>query len=253
MRFRSRPAVAPATWGLAAPARPRQREQSFILAIAVATVIAWQTQWGSLALYPFTLLATWFHEMGHGLAAAALGASFERLVILPDGSGFAEYSSRGDMGRVSQALIAAAGLLGPSLAGAALIVGSRSRRATRALLVGLGIALIVSALIWVRSLAGWIVLPAFAVAVLAVGAWAGPKLRRFAIELLGVQAAISLWRDLGYLFSDGFVIGGRYMPSDSGAIADALFLPYWVWGGLITAAIVAMLWKALRMASSPSS
>ena len=30
--------------------------------IAVASVILWQTEIGSLLLYPFTILATWFHE-----------------------------------------------------------------------------------------------------------------------------------------------------------------------------------------------
>ena len=39
------------------------------------------------------------------------------------------------------------------------------------------------------------------------------------------------------------------MPSDTGQIAAALFLPYWFWGGLITVAIVLMVWKSLRIAS----
>ena len=65
-------------------------------------------------------------------------ADFERLVIYPDGSGYALYASRTDTMAITHALIAAAGLVGPSVAGAILIVGSRSKAATRWLLAGLG-------------------------------------------------------------------------------------------------------------------
>lgn len=250
MRFlqrRGRKKIEPAKWGLKR-ARPRNRERSYLVGIAIATVLLWQFPIGSTLLYPFTLLATWFHEMGHGLAAAALGGDFEQLVIFPDGSGYALSSVPADMMAISHALIAAAGLVGPSVAGAIMIVGSRSRTATRWLLAGLGVALALSTLIWVRSLAGWIVLPAFAVLALFVAMSGKERLQRFTIELLGVQAAISVWRDVRYLFSEGGFVGGQYAPSDTAAIADALLLPYWVWGGLITLVIVGMIWSALRFA-----
>lgn len=239
--------TTPAKWGLE-PARPIKRERSYLVGIAVATVLLWQFSIGRALLYPFTLLATWFHEMGHGLAAALLGGNFQRLVIFPDGSGYALFSIAADTMAVTHALIAAAGLVGPAVVGAILIVGSRSRRATRWLLAGLGAVLVLSTLIWVRSLAGWIVLPAFAAIDLLVAAYGKERLQRFTIELLGVQAAISVWRDVRYLFSDGGYVGGQYSPSDTATIADALLLPYWVWGGLITVAIVGLLWSALRHA-----
>jgi hypothetical protein len=247
LQRRGRKKIKPAKWGLK-PARQSNREQSYLLGIAVATVLLWQFPFGSALLYPFTLLATWFHEMGHGLAAAALGGDFEQLVIFPDGSGYASYLSSADMMATTHALIAAAGLVGPSVAGAIMIAGSRSKVATRWLLAGLGIALVLSTLIWVRSLVGWIVLPAFAVVTLLVVLSGKEGVQRFTIELLGVQAAISVWRDVRYLFSDGGFVGGQYVPSDTAAIEDALLLPYWVWGGLITVAIVGMIWSALRFA-----
>ncbi|MGE0179872.1 MAG: M50 family metallopeptidase, partial [Sphingomonas sp.] len=68
-----------------------QRQRLALLAgIAIASVLSWQTTLGSLILYPFTILATWFHEMGHGIAAMLAGRGFERLIIFADGSGFAE-------------------------------------------------------------------------------------------------------------------------------------------------------------------
>ena len=60
-----------------------------LMGIALASVMLWQTTFGSLLLYPFTILATWFHEMGHGIAAMLTGSQFEGLLIFSDGSGVA--------------------------------------------------------------------------------------------------------------------------------------------------------------------
>jgi hypothetical protein len=247
---RNRKSIQPAKFALPV-ASTAKKTRSYLVAIAVGTVLLWQVPLGRTLLYPFTLLATWFHEMGHGLMSMLLGAGFERLVIYSDGSGYAQSSwSAGSWG-IAHALTAAAGLLGPSLAGAAMIVASRSERATRVALVALAAVLALSTLIWVRSWIGWVVLPGFAFGIAAVAASKRVALRRFVIELLGVQAAISVWRDVGYLFSEGARVGGRSGPSDTQAIADVLILPYWFWGGAISAAIAFLLWKALGIASRP--
>lgn len=251
MEKKSQSLVVRAKWGLPYAedeVQPMiQREQTYILAIALLTIVAWQTTIGTLVLMPFTLLSTWWHEMAHGLTAAALGADFHRLVIFADGSGFAEHS--GGLWAVGQAIVSAAGLLGPSVAGCAMIIASRSRRATRLALLGLGLALLVTTLIWVRSLAGWIVLPLFAAAALFIAARGNARWQRVSVEFLGVQGAVSVYQDLGYLFSPGGSVGGQAVLSDTGRIADALFLPYWFWGGAITLAIVAMVWKSLQIAA----
>ena len=219
-----------------------------LLAIALASIALWQTALGSLLLYPFTILATWFHEMGHGIAAMLAGRGFERLLIFGDGSGVALTLGPADGYGLTDALIAASGPLGPAAAGALLIISSRSPVATRNALMVLGIALLASTLIWVRSLTGWLVLPALGIAILALALRGSPASQRFAIQLLGVQAAISAWQQFGYLFSPGGTIGGRLQRSDTGAIADVLLLPYWFWGAIISAAILAMLWWSFRLA-----
>ena len=78
---------------------------------------AGQTDIGTHALMPFSLLATWYHEMAHGLMAMLLGANFDQLVIYSNGSGFAQYSTDSQMWGISSALIAAAGLIVILLAG----------------------------------------------------------------------------------------------------------------------------------------
>ncbi len=226
----------------------RKDRVALLLGIALVSILLWQTVIGSLLLYPFTILATWFHEMGHGLAAMAAGRGFERLLIFADGSGVAESLRPADGYRPTEALIAASGPLGPAVAGALLIVSSRSPAATRAALAVLGAALVASTLIWVRSPTGWLVLPALGTAIALLALRGSEPWRRFAIQLLGVQAAISAWQQFDYLFSPGGMVGGELHRSDTGAIADVLLLPYWFWGALISAAILALLGWSLRLA-----
>jgi hypothetical protein len=66
--------------------------------------------------------------------------------------------------------------------------------------------------------------------------------------VLGVQACISSFRQTGYLFTHHVVIAGRPLLSDSGQIAESLFLPYWFWGGLMALAALAILVASLRAA-----
>ncbi|HYE28980.1 MAG TPA: M50 family metallopeptidase [Allosphingosinicella sp.] len=226
----------------------RRQRALLLLGIALASILLWQTAVGSLLLYPFTILATWFHEMGHGIAAMVTGRGFERLLIFADGSGVAEAMRPSDGYRLTDALVAASGPLGPAVAGAALIVSSRSPAATRNALAVLGVALVLSTAIWVRSPTGWLVLPALGLAIALLALRGSEPWRRFAIQLLGVQAAISAWQQFDYLFSPGGTVGGELHRSDTGAIADVLLLPYWFWGALISATIVALLWWSFRLA-----
>ena len=226
-----------------------QRERVALLsAIALASILLWQTALGSLLLFPFTILATWFHEMGHGVAAMLANRGFERLLIFADGSGFAESMRPADGYRLTGALVAASGPLGPAIAGALLIVSSRSPTATHNALAGLGVALVVSTFVWVRSLTGWLVLPVMGLAIVLLALRGSLPWRRFAIQLIGVQAAISAWRQFDYLFSPGGEVGGELHRSDTGAIAHVLLLPYWFWGAIISATILALLWWSFRLA-----
>ena len=225
-----------------------KQEITLLVLIGVISIILWHSPYGGYLLYPFSILATWFHEMGHGLAAMCFGHEFERLVIFPDGSGYALHSATQQPSRLAQAFIAAAGLLGPTAAGSALILASRTHRSTKVALVLLGVALIGSTLIWVRSATGWAILPAIGVLCLVLAYYGREQHRRFAVQFLGVQGCISIYRDFGYLFSQGGNMEGRPQASDTQHIADALFLPYWFWGGLITALIGTMIYFALKRA-----
>jgi len=203
---------------------------------------------GAYLIYPFTILSTWFHEMGHGLAALATGQRFEQLVIFANGSGVAESAVDPRASAFVSAAIAAGGPLAPSAVGALLIVASAHPRAWRAVLWLSATAILASVGIWVRSPTGWWALPLVA-AILGLVAWRGsPAWQRFTLQFLGVLGAMSMLRDWDYLFSERAVIGGQAMLSDTGAIAAAIGLPHWLWAGVIVLISAALVGAALKYA-----
>jgi len=247
----SRAASAPVT-----PVPTERVGLIWLVAAALATMIVWQLPYGNYILYPFTILATWFHEMGHGLTALLTGGHFERLLIYPDGSGLAYHSAYRDgflAGRMRDALVAAGGPMGPPLAGAALILASRRFQTAHYSLLLMGALLLLSALLWVRSLFGLVAIPILGVVILGIALRAPRWGQAFTIQFLGVQACISTFHQLDYLFTPGGVIGGQAMPSDSSQIARNLLLPYWFWGGLMALASLLLLLQSLRVAYRPDS
>ncbi len=218
---------------------------TWLIAAAIATILLWQVPGGNYILYPFTILATWFHEMGHGLAALLLGGQFEQLQISPNGSGLAYHSGALFLGPIGQALVAAAGPMGPPIAGAILIQASRSFKVASLSLKILGSFLILSTLIWVRSLFGLVAVPLLGLIILGIALKAPRWLQGFAVQFLGVQACVSTYLQLDYLFSAS---AGPGLHSDSAQIQQQLFLPYWFWGGLMAVASLVILVQSLRIA-----
>lgn len=215
----------------------------WLVCAAVATVVLWHVPGGNYILYPFTILATWFHEMAHGIMALLMGGRFSHLVIYANGSGAAYYAGPLFLQPIGNALVAAAGPLGPPLAGAGLILTSKNSQAASAALYALGSALLVSTLVWIRSPFGIVVLPVIGLAVLVIAAKGSESVRNFAVQFLGVQACVSTYRQFDYLFSYS---AGPLGISDTAQIQKALFLPYWFWGALIAAGSLLILGLSLR-------
>lgn len=198
--------------------------------IGTLTVLVWQLPHGSQLLYPLTILATYAHEMGHGLTALLVGAEFNRLVMFPDGSGFANWS--GDVGRIARAMIAAGGLVGPSIAGASLLALSHRKELAKWILLLLGAVMLFSAVVVVRSLFGLLFVSAFGALFVVLSRASGGRWAPLTLQLVGVNLCLAIFKDVHYMFSEGGVIDGVKRMSDSAAIAEALFLPYWLWGAL---------------------
>ncbi|KAB8335160.1 M50 family metallopeptidase [Scytonema tolypothrichoides VB-61278] len=217
----------------------------WLLAAAIATIVLWQVPGGNYILYPFTILATWFHEMGHGLMALLLGGQFQQLQIFSNGSGVAFHSVPLYLGPIGRALVAAAGPMGPPIAGAGLILASRSFKAAHLSLTFLGGFLLLSTLIWVRSPFGIVAIPLLGLIILGVALKAPRWMQGFGIQFLGVQACVSTYHQLDYLFSAS---AGPGLLSDTAQMQQQLLLPYWFWGGLMAIASLVILVQSLRLA-----
>lgn len=218
----------------------------WLASFAVITAIVWNVPFGLLVLYPFTILGTWFHEMAHGLTALILGGSFHYLQMNADGSGVAYFSGNLFLGGFGMAMVALAGPIGPSIAGTLFIVASANRKMTGALLTVLGLFMIASAIIWVRSPFGVIFVIAFGLLLTFIGAKAKLGFKQAVLQFLGVQAMVSVYQSIGYLFSSGAEINGNVMQSDTEVVAQYLFLPYWFWAILILAISLYLFYLSMK-------
>ncbi|MCK0129525.1 M50 family metallopeptidase [Erythrobacter sp. F6033] len=232
---------------MVAPGSQAEQVGRLLLAgIIVVTLPA--LPFGNYLLYPFVILTTWFHEMGHGLTALLMGQHFEQLMIYSSGSGVAESAVDPDASVFVLAAISAGGPLAPSIAGAGLIMASAHQKLWRPTLWAVAGAILASVIIYVRSPVGYAVLPLVG-ATLAVIAWkASPGITRFTLQFLGVIAAMSMIADFDYLFTEVAVIGGQPILSDTGQIEAALLLPHWVWATLLLAVSAVMIGASLKYA-----
>jgi hypothetical protein len=191
--------------------------------------------------YPFLLLSTLVHEMGHGVAALLVGGSFLSFSMWPNGSGVANIA--GNLGPFAKAFVAALGLLGPSIVAAAFFMSLKSEKRSRVALALFGIVLLLSLLIVVRNMFGMIFVSIIVFLCYYFSLGGGKNYAKIALSFLSIQLSLSVFSRSDYLFTDKAVTSLGVMPSDVAQIADALILPYWFWGilcGLISLAILAL-------------
>jgi len=211
-----------------------QRKALIIFILTVVNITLFQFELGRQILYPFTILGTWFHEMSHGLMAIIMGGTFEKLEIFSDGSGVATHSGELYLGGVGRALIAFAGPLGPTLFGFIFIVIAKNEKYTNYGLWLITVIMIVSLILWVRNIFGLVVIGSFATILIFILLKSKNTLHKEFITLfLGLQAIISVYLSLGYIFTKEIVLGNQLMKSDTGVVEEILFLPYYFWGILI--------------------
>lgn len=223
-----------------------QKNRVVIIAFFLLSIILWQIPCGNYILYPFTILTTWFHEMGHGVTALLLGGHFDKLELFVNGSGIASMSGSLYGGNIGAALVAAGGPLGPTIIGFCFLVLSKKDRNNNIILWLSLIMMILSLLIWVRTWFGVLFLIVFAGLIFLVNILGSKNVKRNFVRFLGVQGFLSIYVSFGYLFSSGAGIGGSSYVSDTGKIAEYLFLPNWFWASMIIIFSIYLFISALK-------
>lgn len=198
--------------------------------------------------YPFVLLGTWFHEMGHGLTALLVGGTFEYLEIYENGGGVAYTNVGGSYLSVgiANAFIAAGGLFGPVITGGVLIVSAKYHRSSMIILRVLIALILLSLLLWIRSFWGIVVMSGYAILLIGISLFKNRKLEVVTILFLGLQSVLSTYLQLDYLFTKQFERNGMIMISDTQAIAKNTFGFYWMWAIIIAVLSGYLLWKSIK-------
>lgn len=218
-----------------------RRTRWFLLGSVVVTLLFYYVPYGMLLGLPLLWLSTFVHELGHGLTAAALGGHFDSFVMHADGSGATSWSASGFFGPVRRALVAAGGLVGPAVVAAiGFVVARKPKAAQVTLLVGV-FALTAIAVLVVRNGLGWAFTAALALALGILATRKNPVVAQLGLVFLSTQLAMAVFSRGDYLFTEYAQTADGRMPSDVAQMADALLLPYWVWGGLCGLFSVAVL------------
>ena len=205
----------------------------FIL-FAFLIVFIWRFYYGYYILYPFTILGTWFHEMGHGIMAIIVGGKFEYLEIFPNGSGLAWNRLPVDLSPYLRASVTAAGLFGPPFVGSVLILMSKSFKKSNIILYILSITMLISVPIWVRTTVGVVVISGLGLAFLFIAVKGGSLFKQLVVQIIGVIACVNTYMQIGYLYTERVTVGGQEESwSDTGNIAAQLGMTYSFWGTFI--------------------
>jgi hypothetical protein len=217
-----------------------QKKFDPLLAAAIAVAVLMFVPGGEFVLIPLRYLNTLVHESGHAIAALASGGSNITITLDPDGSGLTR--SLGGW----QLLVSPAGYIGATIAGGVLLAAGRKSDSARFALLGLGIAMAVATLIWVRNVFGWVIgVPLSMGLILAGNKLKGDHLMFLARSLGIIQCLESLRaiRDLIYLNSVG------HEHNDAAILAQSTGIPPMVWAvlwGLVSLAVIGFTISAER-------
>jgi hypothetical protein len=226
------------------------------LAVALlASLLLWNLPFGGLLLYPFKLLATWLHELSHALAMVITGTGVDRVVIYRDTSGLA-YPS-GTQGLVARPIIAAAGYMGTSLWGAALLVVTPNGRAARLAMLALAGLLCATAAFVVAAPGGDhfgpLATASIGVATAAAALLLPARWRVAVAHFVAAQLCVNALLDIRVLLRPGQVVNGLEVgASDAHNMANATFgtverWAVWFWAIAWLAWSLAVLYVALRV------
>lgn len=207
-------------------------DQWFWAAVAVSLAVS-LTPWGETLLYPFKLFTTWVHECGHALAAVLVGGRVTSITIAPDTSGLTQ--SLVPDSRIARGVVASSGYLGAAAVGCLLMAATRVEKWGHAVLLGLGLTMLATVVVWMRNLFGVAIVLGWSVALIALARTRVPEAARFLLSLLAIQVALNAVYDIRVLFRID------HGPSDAATMSGLFLLPSWIWATLWMLTSIALL------------
>ena len=225
-----------------------QTEHSRSLLILVLAAVTFfvlnMLPFGRLIQWPFVIITTFVHEMGHGLMAILTGGKLVQIEIYQNASGLAKTQT---IAGWRQAAIAAAGLLAPSVIGGAFIIAGKSKQISSRVFLVFSLFILISCVLWVRSAFGLLILLPTGALFLWLSQKGSASLQHFIIQFLGVHMLVdTLTRTMSYLFSSSAMVGGQSRHSDTAAIAQQLIGGHLLWASIIAVLSVWIFYYSLR-------
>jgi len=198
---------------------------------------------------PFVLLSTWVHELGNGLGAIFSGGRFESMIITPGLSGLAHTFSGSDFERI---IVLLGGLLGPSIAGAILLIMSRRMGLNRLALYLLAGALLATVVLWAGDLFTRVTVLGFGVGVAAIALWGRAALRHLFAHIIAIAFCLNAVAQFDYIFMSSANVGGYGGLSDTGVLAEIIGGPHIFWAIIVSALSLFILYLAVKLSGGVS-
>lgn len=192
---------------------------------------------------PFRLLATWVHELGHGLGAIISGGSFEQMIITPRFSGLAHTFSGSDFERV---VVLLTGLLGPAIAGGLMLILTRRFGHSRPALLILAAALFATLVLWAGDNFTRISVLGFALVVSVIAVKASPLIRSVSAHIIALAFCLNAVADFSYFFMNSSSLEINGGKSDTTALADIIGGPHIFWALVPSILSIIILFTAFK-------
>lgn len=168
-------------------------------------------------VYPFTIFSTYIHEVCHGMAAIFVGGAIQKILLYPDGSGLAYTYT---MGTKSQGFVASAGYQGTAAVGCFFLLFRRTKRGPRAGMMALGIFMILTVILWIRSVFGILIVSGMSV-LFCLAAWKLPTGRiRDLYTSIAVTTVLNAITSVQALYGSNFVVNGQASSTDAHTMAE---------------------------------
>jgi len=126
-----------------------------LILAAIIFFLLSQFYFGRYIQWPFVIITTFVHEMGHGFGAIFTGGSLIKIEVFQNAGGLATTRS---LPGWRMAVVAASGLLAPPIVGALFIIAGKSQKASSIAFLLFSLFILSCCALWVRSVFGLLIL-----------------------------------------------------------------------------------------------